>query len=90
MSCSRLEPIPADYLVPGDLVLSPGCGHIFLIKSYPICRLYYAFGEKFEFQPNVYEYRKGTQGNFLSYIAVILGGNLETALTVTDYFKKLN
>jgi hypothetical protein len=65
-----LEPIPYSYYVPGDRVLSPGAGHIYVIKSYPMCRLYYDPDARFKFQPNLFELRpikrKDKQGRFLT------------------------
>lgn len=55
-----------------------------------MCRLYYAPGEKYEFQPNMFEYKphkKADETNHLSYLAVVLGGTMETYITVNDYFK---
>lgn len=84
MSCNRLEPIPIKYRKPGDIVYTPGYSESIQIISYPVCRLYIDETvpieqnglevngyKKFRFQPNMMEYRKGNQGNYLSYLATM-------------------
>jgi len=67
--------------------MSPGCSVTYEILSYPLCRLYYVPGDKFEFQPNTYEYRPGVLPNFLSYLAVVLNGTLKEYITVNAFYK---
>ena len=75
MSCGRLEPPPEEYFVPEDVVQSPGGNFYWRILSYPVCRLFYAPGEKFEFQPHSFEWHKGAKTNYVSYLAVFLDGD---------------
>lgn len=86
MTCSRTEPIPNEYFVPGDIVSSPGCSYQYEILSYPVCRLYIDPTAKFQFQPHAFEYRPGDKGNYLSYLARLCGGKME--VYVTDQYLK--
>ena len=90
----HLEPIPTDYFVPGDLVYDCALRH-YEIKSYPLCRLYYApdHNAKFPIQPNAFEgitpeeRKSGRKANHLSYLAVLHGYETEHYVTDTSFKK---
>lgn len=87
------DPIPSEYHQPGDLLLSPGGTFTYEVLSYPVCRIYYDStpDTKYPLQPHSFEYRKNKihgQGNYLSYLARILGGKDQFYLT-DCFLKKL-
>jgi len=54
---------------PGDFAFSPGGNFLYEILSYPFCRLYYAPGNDFEFQPHSFERKLPEHKfNYVSYI----------------------
>jgi hypothetical protein len=93
MSCSRVEPIPTDYHIPGNILYSPGFTECYEILSYPLCRLYIDENPeaKFKFQPYAFEYRpnkKAGEGNYLSYLARSLSAKNSQPIYITDHCLK--
>ena len=89
----HIEPIPTDYHIPGDLLISPGGSFTYEVLSYPLCRLYYDPGAKFPLQPNAFEgltpedRKTGRKANYLSYLARIYKSRNEFYITDRDFKK---
>lgn len=99
-TCTRQEPIPTEFHLPGTLLSSPGAAEIYEVVSYPVCRLYEDQSITFEkngidfkhrFQPNAFEYRankKKDQGNYLSYLVRHVSIKTKAEFYITDHCLK--